>query len=68
MREELIDTGMLTMIAVRFLDKLDKQEVVAPFMLRCVFALNYLFPRMSRRMMSAGGNQRKTASEVGRET
>ena len=40
----------------------DKQEVVAPFMLRFVFALNYLFPNTTRRMMSAGGKQRKTVA------
>ena len=34
--------------------KRDKQEVVAPFMLRFVFALNYFFPNTTRRMMSAG--------------
>jgi short-subunit dehydrogenase len=34
--------------------KRDKQEIVAPFMLRFVFALNYLFPGMTRRMMCAG--------------
>ena len=39
--------------------KRDKQEVVAPFMLRFVFALNYFFPGTTRRMMCAGGNQMK---------
>jgi uncharacterized protein len=47
--------------------KRDKREVVAPFSLRWVFALNYFFPNTTRRMMCAGGNQKKTASEVGRE-
>jgi len=47
--------------------KRDKREVVAPFMLRFVFALNYLFPGTTRRMMCAGGNPRKAVSEVGRE-
>ena len=48
--------------------KRDKQEVVAPFMLRFVFALNYLFPDTTRRMMSAGGNHGKTATEAGGKT
>jgi short-subunit dehydrogenase len=39
--------------------KRDRWEVVAPFMLRLVFALNYLFPSTTRRMMTAGGNPRK---------
>ena len=30
----------------------DKHKVVAPFMLRFVFALNYLFPNITRRMMT----------------
>lgn len=38
--------------------KQDKKEVVAPFMLRFVYALNYLFPGTTRRMMTAGGNPR----------
>ncbi len=29
----------------------DKRQVVAPFSLRCVFALNYLFPGVTQRMM-----------------
>jgi short-subunit dehydrogenase len=39
--------------------KRDKYEVVAPFMLRFVYALNYLFPNTTRRMMTSGGNPRK---------
>jgi short-subunit dehydrogenase len=37
--------------------KREKKEVVAPFMLRFVFGLNYLFPGTTRRMMTAGGNR-----------
>ena len=48
--------------------KRDKQAVVAPFMLRFVFALNYLFPGMTRRMMRAGCNPKKTATEAGGKT
>ena len=48
--------------------KRDKREVVAPFSLRCVFALNYLFPGMTRRMMCAGGNQKKTVSDGGKRS
>jgi short-subunit dehydrogenase len=40
--------------------KRDKQAVVAPFMLRFVFALNYLFPGATRRMMTSGGSSRPT--------
>jgi short-subunit dehydrogenase len=43
--------------------KRDKQKVVAPFSLRCVFALNRYFPNTTRRIMSfssyrAGGRTR----------
>ena len=42
--------------------KRDKQKVVAPFMLRCVFALNHFFPTTTRRIMisSSYGKKRRT--------
>ena len=48
--------------------KRNKYEVVAPFMLRFVYALNYFFPGTTRRIMTAGGNPKKTATEAGGKT
>jgi short-subunit dehydrogenase len=43
--------------------KRDKQEVVAPFMLRCVFALNHLLPNTTRRIMNSSSYRAKAASD-----
>ena len=36
----------------------DKEQVVAPFMLRCVFALNHFFPSTTRRIMRSSSPKR----------
>jgi len=38
----------------------NRREVIAPFMLRVVLALNYLFPFVTRRLMILTGYKRKT--------
>jgi short-subunit dehydrogenase len=43
--------------------KRDKHEVVAPFMLRFVFALNRSFPNTTRRIMSFSSYRERAASE-----
>jgi short-subunit dehydrogenase len=40
--------------------KRNQRKVVAPFMLKLVFAINYLFPGTTRRIMCAGSSLRKT--------